>query len=201
MYTEGRHVQLRKKLLSRVTGLLVRWNLLHHPYGREYVREHYSWTGRFDGGSTPSPAASEQRLSAPTEGGDDLSGEVSRPSRPDGGQPPILTNCTEFQRHCLRAISAIESLSSAASADAVKAWLEDSTRCDSDEVGYDRISTALDTLVNAGYAEAGAAESLRRTNTYRTTATGDQALARLDATAESEEGTMEPDRDVAPTDD
>jgi hypothetical protein len=37
---------VRNRVLNRVTGLFVRWDLIKHPYGREYARERYSFTGR-----------------------------------------------------------------------------------------------------------------------------------------------------------
>ena len=37
---------LRDRVAHRLTGLFVRWNLIGHPYGREYATERYSVTGR-----------------------------------------------------------------------------------------------------------------------------------------------------------
>jgi hypothetical protein len=37
---------LRERVAHRLTGLFVRWNLIGHPYGREYALERYSVTGR-----------------------------------------------------------------------------------------------------------------------------------------------------------
>jgi hypothetical protein len=37
---------VRNRVLNRITGLFVRWDLIKHPYGREYARERYSFTGR-----------------------------------------------------------------------------------------------------------------------------------------------------------
>jgi hypothetical protein len=36
----------RDRVAHRLTGLFVRWNLIGHPYGREYAMEQYSITGR-----------------------------------------------------------------------------------------------------------------------------------------------------------
>lgn len=37
---------LRHRAVHRLTGLLVRWGMLDHPYGQEYARERYTVTGR-----------------------------------------------------------------------------------------------------------------------------------------------------------
>jgi hypothetical protein len=34
------------RVVKRVVGLLVRWGVIKHPYGREYAREQYTVTGR-----------------------------------------------------------------------------------------------------------------------------------------------------------
>lgn len=39
-------MNLRKRVLVRVERTMCYWGLLKHPFGREYVREHYSPTGR-----------------------------------------------------------------------------------------------------------------------------------------------------------
>jgi hypothetical protein len=36
----------RDRVAHRLTGLFVRWNLIGHPYGREYAMERYTLTGR-----------------------------------------------------------------------------------------------------------------------------------------------------------
>jgi hypothetical protein len=43
---DSRGMAVRNRVLNRVTGLFVRWDLIEHPYGREYARERYSLTGR-----------------------------------------------------------------------------------------------------------------------------------------------------------
>ena len=34
------------RVIRRLVGVLVRWGLLKHPYGREYARRQYTVTGR-----------------------------------------------------------------------------------------------------------------------------------------------------------
>ncbi|QSW98236.1 hypothetical protein [Haloterrigena alkaliphila] len=36
----------RKRVLVRLERTMAYWGLLKHPFGREYVREHYSPTGK-----------------------------------------------------------------------------------------------------------------------------------------------------------
>lgn len=37
---------MRDKVATRFHRICVRWGLLKHPYGREYVTEHYTITGK-----------------------------------------------------------------------------------------------------------------------------------------------------------
>jgi len=69
-------MQVRRAVVVRLTRLLVRWNLLGHPHGREYVREHYTLTGRLVGEGRTSPEGSE----SPTTAGQDRR-EASTPTR------------------------------------------------------------------------------------------------------------------------
>ena len=39
-------MELRRRAIHRLTGLFVRWDLVEHPYGRDYAKEQYSLTGR-----------------------------------------------------------------------------------------------------------------------------------------------------------
>lgn len=41
------------RLSTRLHGLLIRWGLLKHPFGRAYARRRYTVTGRYrDGGAS-----------------------------------------------------------------------------------------------------------------------------------------------------
>jgi hypothetical protein len=53
----------RDRVAHRLTGLFVRWNLIGHPYGREYAVERYTLTGRRlpDGASTGSERRGRRR--------------------------------------------------------------------------------------------------------------------------------------------
>lgn len=39
-------MSIRKRALGRIERTMTYWGLLKHPFGREYVREHYSPTGK-----------------------------------------------------------------------------------------------------------------------------------------------------------
>jgi hypothetical protein len=39
-------MELRRRAIHRLTRLFVRWNLISHPYGREYARNQFTLTGR-----------------------------------------------------------------------------------------------------------------------------------------------------------
>lgn len=39
-------MSVRKRALGRIERAMTYWGLLKHPFGREYVREHYSPTGK-----------------------------------------------------------------------------------------------------------------------------------------------------------
>jgi hypothetical protein len=115
----------------------------------------------------------------------------------DGGQSGDLTDCTAYQRDCLTAVHAVESLSAAASGRDVRDWLEDSPRYD--EVDHDRLSRDLDALVDDGYVEKGVADC--RTYTYRTTELGDRVLVQRQTDTESEAAGSETDHGTAVADD
>jgi hypothetical protein len=37
---------LRYRAVHRLTGLMVRWGIIDHPYGQEYAKQRYTFTGR-----------------------------------------------------------------------------------------------------------------------------------------------------------
>lgn len=39
-------MSVRKRVLGRIERTMTYWGLLKHPFGQEYVREHYSPTGK-----------------------------------------------------------------------------------------------------------------------------------------------------------
>ncbi|WP_312907596.1 hypothetical protein [Natronosalvus caseinilyticus] len=39
-------MDVRKRIGLRLHRTMVYWGLLHHPFGRDYVRKHYSPTGK-----------------------------------------------------------------------------------------------------------------------------------------------------------
>jgi hypothetical protein len=57
-------MELRRRAVHRLTGLFVRWDLIEHPYGRDYARERYSLTGRRRSEPTPRLGESPSRTRA-----------------------------------------------------------------------------------------------------------------------------------------
>lgn len=60
-------MNVRRRVVFRVTGLLTRWGVVKHPYGRDYAEKRYSLTGRrrealpMDGEDTSSTTFAQPR--------------------------------------------------------------------------------------------------------------------------------------------